>query len=471
MNIFAEICKVNDEERMVYGYASTEALDVQGERVTKDAIAAALPDYMRFANVREMHQPSAVGVTKSAELDDNGLYIGAKVIDDVAWSKVKGGVYKGFSIGGKSTTKVDGVISGLRLTEISLVDRPANPECVIDLWKGEDMKTTTTTTPPAVDQLAEMLNKGEITPERLLELAKSASAPAAADPTDTVIPNGDGVAKAGDTEAAAAATETAEIVATEQSDAVTSETATETVAVTAEKAEMTQDIFKYAGEEVYDANTALQALAAVFSLFRSESGEEGEPPEQVAALKTVIDNLKAFISSEIMEDNGTPEGGAVHMSEQIEDVAKAAAAAEPAAEPAAETVAKAESVDVAALIESVTASATEKIAKAVGVPDGSTIGDFISKLATDRDTAVAKADEVAGKLDALQKRFDAMPAPRPATLRVVGKGADIGLVAKADVSTQEPQVIKKSDGTVDHEATAVEMVKFIHSQGGSSLGR
>jgi hypothetical protein len=134
---FAPITKVDDEQRMVYGYASTDSKDSQGEIVKSDAIEAALPDYMRFANIREMHTMSAVGVAKSAEVNEGGLYIGAKVVDDAAWIKVKEGVYKGFSIGGKALEKANGIISKLRLTEISLVDRPANPECVIDTWKAE----------------------------------------------------------------------------------------------------------------------------------------------------------------------------------------------------------------------------------------------------------------------------------------------------------------------------------------------
>lgn len=170
-NIFAEICKVDDEQRMVSGYASTEALDVQGEIVTKEAIAGALTDYMKFANVREMHQPSAVGITKSAEMNDKGLYIDVKVVDDAAWNKVKEGVYKGFSIGGKSIQKDDGVIKSLRLSEISLVDRPANPEALIELWKG-DIDAAAPAFEKAVDTLADMLNKGDITPERLLKLVK-----------------------------------------------------------------------------------------------------------------------------------------------------------------------------------------------------------------------------------------------------------------------------------------------------------
>ena len=50
MKLFAEITKIDRERRMVFGYASTEALDSQGEVVRKEAIEAALPDYMRFAN-------------------------------------------------------------------------------------------------------------------------------------------------------------------------------------------------------------------------------------------------------------------------------------------------------------------------------------------------------------------------------------------------------------------------------------
>ena len=88
---------------------------------TRSELAAALQDYMRFANIREMHQPSAVGVAKSVEMDDKGTFISAHVVDDNAWSKVKAGVYKGFSIGGKAIEKVDNVINALRLTEISLV--------------------------------------------------------------------------------------------------------------------------------------------------------------------------------------------------------------------------------------------------------------------------------------------------------------------------------------------------------------
>lgn len=139
MQIFLPIEKIDREQRMVYGYATTEALDAQGEVVKRAAIEAALPAYMRFANIREMHQLSAVGVAKGASLDDKGLLIEAKVVDDDAWAKVKEGVYKGFSIGGRVTQRDSAnktLITGVELTEISLVDRPANPEALIDSYKA-----------------------------------------------------------------------------------------------------------------------------------------------------------------------------------------------------------------------------------------------------------------------------------------------------------------------------------------------
>ncbi len=138
MRFYWPIAKVAAEQRMVWGYASTETEDDQGETVTREALAAALDDYMSFANIREMHQASAVGIAKEAAVDGKGLYLAAKIVDADAWQKVVEGVYKGFSIGGRVTARDAAdrrLITGLHLTEISVVDRPANPEAVFDCWK------------------------------------------------------------------------------------------------------------------------------------------------------------------------------------------------------------------------------------------------------------------------------------------------------------------------------------------------
>ena len=139
MRFYGNIQKVDAEQRMVWGYASTEAIDTSGETILKSAIEDALVDYMEYANIREMHQLSAVGTAEEASVDDKGLYIGAKVVDDTAWGKVTSGVYKGFSVGGKVLArdpKNKKIITKILLTEISLVDRPNNPEARFDIWKA-----------------------------------------------------------------------------------------------------------------------------------------------------------------------------------------------------------------------------------------------------------------------------------------------------------------------------------------------
>lgn len=134
-NFFLPLAKVDAKTRTVSGYASTPALDLDGEIVSLDAIKKALPGYWEYRNVREMHTNSAVGVGKEANIDEKGLFLTAKIVDDAAWQKVVEGVYKGFSIGGRKLAKNGNVITEIDWIETSIVDRPANPECKFDVAK------------------------------------------------------------------------------------------------------------------------------------------------------------------------------------------------------------------------------------------------------------------------------------------------------------------------------------------------
>jgi hypothetical protein len=143
MRLYGAIQKIEPQDDgtvRVYGIATSEALDEQGEIVRADAIRAAIPDYMRFPALREMHQPSAAGSTLEAEVCEDGTTrIVVHVVDPVAVAKVRNQVYRGFSIGGRVTQREAGnpkTITGLVLNEISLVDRPANPEAIFDCWKA-----------------------------------------------------------------------------------------------------------------------------------------------------------------------------------------------------------------------------------------------------------------------------------------------------------------------------------------------
>lgn len=182
-NVFMPISKVDKEQRMVYGYASTSTKDLQGEIVSLDALKAALPDYMEWAPIREMHTTSAVGVTKEANVDSKGLYIKAKIRDDAAWAKciesepgAGDQVYKGFSIGGSKLEKQGDTIKALRLTEISLVDRPANGDCRFDVSKSlikvgeENQGSNASLIEKALDTLKSIVGQFSPSPAPVLEL-------------------------------------------------------------------------------------------------------------------------------------------------------------------------------------------------------------------------------------------------------------------------------------------------------------
>jgi 2'-5' RNA ligase len=159
---FAKIDSLDAEERMIYGVAATEEPDDQagvwegrkyeGDIVTIEAIEEALPDYLKWANIREMHQPSAVGTTLETEIKDRKLHIGVRIVDGPAWEKVKEKVYRGFSVGGQVLKaklveiggKIYRKILKLKLYEISLVDRPANGGSEILLFKLSTEETMAT---------------------------------------------------------------------------------------------------------------------------------------------------------------------------------------------------------------------------------------------------------------------------------------------------------------------------------------
>lgn len=178
MGFFAKVTAF--DERVVEGVASTEAVDGQagvweglayeGDLVELGAVSEALDGYLEWGNVREMHAASAVGVVLAAWVGEGALRLRARIVDDGAWRKVVEGVYKGFSIGGRVIRAVverlpDGRvvrrILKLVLTEISLVDRPANPDARILLWKLEDADM-------------KMVVKGDVSVDRIVALIQGA---------------------------------------------------------------------------------------------------------------------------------------------------------------------------------------------------------------------------------------------------------------------------------------------------------
>lgn len=150
LRIFGPLVRAEEgaAERMVYGVATTEAAveDWPGESVvlTYEATQRAAEAWRRWGNIREMHAPRAVGVAReiTARDETRDLFIGAYIADEAAWEKVRSGVYKGFSINAdiarweySKETEMYRVLD-YDIVEVSLVDRPHDPEAVITVFRA-----------------------------------------------------------------------------------------------------------------------------------------------------------------------------------------------------------------------------------------------------------------------------------------------------------------------------------------------
>ena len=138
--------KVDRERRIVSGFATLDNVDKQDDIVTADASMKAFAKFR--GNIREMHQPLAVGKMVSFKEDKYfdpdskkfyaGVYVSAYVSKGAqdTWEKVLDGTLQGFSIGGRMNDWDDAydekmdksvrVIKEYDLVELSLVDTPAN---------------------------------------------------------------------------------------------------------------------------------------------------------------------------------------------------------------------------------------------------------------------------------------------------------------------------------------------------------
>ncbi len=398
IKLYGDIAKSEDQDDgtvKVWGYASSTAVDSDGESITADAMKAALPDYMKFANVREMHTSKAAGIAIEAEVQADGrTFFGAHVIDSEAVKKVKAGVYKGFSIGGKVTSRDTvnkSIINGLRLAEVSLVDRPANPEAVFNFFKADGLED-----------------------DDVGKISGVADATAGAD--------GSGVAKAEGADAPQASAETVTITKAE---------ADEFTAYKAEK-KAKDDLRKGMGH----VSQLASVLRAVLSITLDQVDEAGREADN----SPVPDQLRDWLK----------QGGEILVAMATEEVGELAATAEDAAaaqpnwgiymSEKATTLVKRSGNDVAALLEKAGAKFSGSTKKTLGAAheamktacthlDSMNYADKADD-AEDLAKVAGLTDDLAkmtGERDDLAKRvkeLEAQPAPTKAVLKVVEKSQD-----------------------------------------------
>jgi hypothetical protein len=149
MRIYAPFIKTEEQRDglRVWGVASSEERDSDGEIVRADAIRGAIAGYVRYGGtgaLREQHRADiAAGLVDEIYVDDSNLTrISGLVVDDGTRRKVKAGVLKGFSLGGRATERNPSnpsEITAIELREISLCDRPSNPLSLVTMMKGAAM--------------------------------------------------------------------------------------------------------------------------------------------------------------------------------------------------------------------------------------------------------------------------------------------------------------------------------------------
>lgn len=140
--------KVDKNQRLVSGFATLDNIDSQGDVVLAEASAKAFA--RARGNIREMHQPIAVGKMVDFREDEffhdgkfyRGIFVTAHVSEGAedTWTKVLDGTLTGFSIGGEINEATNEFVKEANggkgakvrfikdydLVELSLVDNPAN---------------------------------------------------------------------------------------------------------------------------------------------------------------------------------------------------------------------------------------------------------------------------------------------------------------------------------------------------------
>lgn len=135
-----------DGHVIVYGKASDGSVDSDEQIVDPKFAGKAIQEWLESgANIRVQHNPqlypAGVGVDVEAK-NDGSTWVRAKIVESNAKNLVKAGALRAYSVGiARPTIVRDNIARGGRITdgqivEISLVDRPANKNCGIQLVKS-----------------------------------------------------------------------------------------------------------------------------------------------------------------------------------------------------------------------------------------------------------------------------------------------------------------------------------------------
>lgn len=419
MHIFARLTKVDEASRTVTGVIANEALDRSGEVFD---YASSKPHFEKWSgdiakstdgksvgNVRAMHGNIAAGVVKQMDMDDvaKAISVCAHIVDDNEWNKVLTGTYSGFSIGGKYARKWKGDDGLQRYTaepcEVSLVDLPCNPDAQFSVIKADGTEELRKfDVPVAKDYTADA--------ERLAKHEDAAT-------TGNVI-----LAVLG------------------------KQTIEKGLWTVANFAEVLQQLS-------YMADDAAIESAA--------EGDNSKVPAQLkAALKPLVDAFLAMAAEEVAEaiKGGDDEAMALAAADELNKAGARHSAKDKAAIEALAKHHAAAKKHLSAMDDHMAS-----LNSAPAVPDADADdAQKLAKAADDLQKVAAERDELAGKLAKVAADYAELltkAAPPKGAVRAVSKDAD----NDATMTKIDDSPVLKADGSPDHQATAMKLVKIAHA--------
>jgi hypothetical protein len=458
MKLFAQIRKVDEANRLVYGRAAQEVVDKADEVMDYESSkpyfqkwsddVANDTDGKSLGNVRAMHGKVAAGKLTGIDFNDTekAIDVIAKVVDDAEWNKVLEGVYTGFSIGGSyigkpSIEKMDGK-DVKRYTaspnEVSLVDRPCIPTATFfEVQKADGTlskvefkepvaeEVEVNGTPEEVDQLVKLMHDGGLSMKDVL--AKLAP-PVAPEPV-------------------------------------------------VEAPAKTQPVEKLEGAALRKSMWACSELAQLIACLQSlkssavyEAFYEGDDSGIAKRLGAVIALAGQVLVEMIQEEVAEDQAGAdtvitVELADQIKGLAKFEGDALMDLLKVGARNSKTDGERIAK-IHDLSVELGHECAASKGAPAGD-LSKGVSLTKADFEKAIA--DAVAPLQKALDesvervRKLEAQPAPARIAIRAVSKGEDLGS------QSIEKVVEPVRDALTGEAMPTASLIKSVHAMGGSPL--
>lgn len=351
----------------VYGKVSDDTLDRDEQKCDSAWLGRAVPEWFaESGNIREQHSRIAAGKAVEHEVKaDGGHYLRALIVDPVSVMKVETDVLKGFSIGIKrpritlDKSAPGGRIVDGKIVEVSLVDRPCNPGCLVAIVKADG------------DGGAELVDQQLV--EHPVPRLIFTEAPVVKDDSTSVL-------------TATALRALATLIASEAGDLANGQ-----------------------WSETYDISRLLSAVRSLRDFAESEAYETSTTTPEVAAppapisLEGSVSEAAAQAVSDALKTVPLPGGTATTLApkaDESEAVADKVDAGAPAGEPGPEFLTKADAADLVTKSD-LTSAVTEAVKTALPDALPEAITDAVTKAMEPVTAALKATEDRLAKVEAL----------------------------------------------------------------------